>query len=146
MPDSKNPPITDDQNTINFCLEHMAVQWTNYNKSERIEERSKVILGSVSMPRSGRGGGEGGGGGGGGLLKVMLMPYTIVCRHVCDVEKKDSYYVWHALAIRNERTVANKRKQATVGGAWYLHSNWKELSRECPELKVEEWLRYISAI
>lgn len=135
MPHGKTPPITDDQNSINFCLEHMGLEWTNYNKSEKIEGRSENILGRVPLD---------GKGGAGNFLSVMLMSYDTVCRHVCDPKKRDSYYVWHALAIRSERTVANKRRQATVGGAWYLQGNWREISEQYPDVEETEWLRHIA--
>lgn len=134
MPFGKKPPITDDQNSINFCLEHMGIKWTNYVKTEKIENRSEKILGRVPLEASG----------GSKYLSVMLMPYTIVCRHVCDPERRDSYYVWHALAIRSQRTVANKMKQAAVGGAWYLRSNWKEVSDQHPEVEGRGWLSHIA--
>ena len=132
MPYGKNPPITDDQNTINFCLEHMGMEWTNYNRSERIEDRFTDILGRVLLSSASAGKQE--------YLTVMLMPYTTVCRHVCEPEARDSYYVWHALAIRSERTVANKKSQASVGGAWYLREDWEEVSGQNPELQGTEWL------
>lgn len=138
MPYGKKPPITDDQNSINFCLEHMGLEWINYEKSEKIEDRKEDILGRVPL----KGKGEDGAG---NFLSVMLMPFTTVCRHVCDPSKRDSYYVWHALAIRNERTVANKRRQATVGGVWYLQNDWREISKQYPEAEGAEWLRHIGA-
>ncbi len=114
----------------------MGIRWTNYNKSERIEERSKEILGQVQLSGLSTGTKS--------YLNVMLMPYTTVCRHVCDPEKRDSYYVWHALAIRTERTVANKKSQASVGGAWHLRDDWEELSGLNPDVKGIEWLKLIA--
>lgn len=133
MPNGKTPPITDDQNSINFCLKHMGLRWTNYQRTEKIEGRGKDILGQVPL-----------GGGGGKSLSVMLMPYTTVCRHVCDPEKRDSYYVWHALAIRTMRTVANKKRQASLGGAWHLREDWERVSEQYPTLRGTKWLRYIA--
>ena len=136
MPYGKTPPITDDQNSINFCLEHMGLEWINYDKSEKIEDRKENILGRVPLKEKD---------GADDFLSVMLMPYTTVCRHVCDPSKRNDYYVWHALAIRNERTVANKRRQATLGRAWYLQGNWREISEQYPEEEGAEWLRHMAA-
>ena len=105
------------------CLDHMGLQWTNYQRTERIEGRSKDILGQVPL-------------GGGGVLSVVLMSDTIVCRHVCEPEKKDSYYVWHAPAYKI-RTSA-KKKQASKGGAWHLREDWESVH---PGV---EWLRRIA--
>ena len=114
----------------------MGIRWTNYNKTELIETRTTDILGEVQLSGHSLGVKT--------YLKVMLMPYTVVCRHVCLPEMRDSYYVWHALAIRTERTVANKKSQASVGGAWFLNDDWEELSGTNPDLKGEDWLRAIS--
>jgi hypothetical protein len=138
MPYGKDPPITDDQNSINFCLEHMGLEWTNYNNnSEKIENRSKDILGRVALEGKGQDGST-------NYLSVMLMPYTTVCRHICNPGERDSYYVWHALAIGNERTVAHKRRQAMLGKAWYLQNDWGEVSEQHPDMEGAEWLRHIA--
>ncbi len=110
--------------------------WTNYNKKEKIEQRSKNIFGKVAISSES--------GGKYKFLRVMLMPYTTVCRHVCDPKKRDEYFVWHALAIRSNRTVAKKKSQASVGNAWHLVDNWKELSDLKPQLQGVEWLKSIS--
>ena len=98
---------------------------TNYQRTERIEGRSKEILGQVPLGEK--------------SLSVMLMPDTIVCRHVCEPEKKDSYYVWHAPAYKI-RTSA-KKKQASKGGAWHLREDWESVH---PILRGVEWLRRIA--
>ena len=54
MPYGKTPPIIDDQASINYCLDHMGFQWTNYKRTEGIKGRSKDILGQVPLG----GGGE----------------------------------------------------------------------------------------
>ena len=136
MPYGRDPPITDDQNSINFCLEHMGLQWINYNKTERIEDRHLDILGRVMLSGASIGKKR--------YLTVMLMPYTTVCRHVCNPEDRDMYYVWHALAIRTERTVANKKSQASVGGAWHLREDWADISAQNPQLQGTQWLAAIA--
>ena len=133
MPHTRNSPITDDQNSINFCLQHMRLEWTNYNSSEEIEHHNQNIIGRAPTMIDSR-----------PFLHVMLVPYTTVCRHVCDVEKKNDYYVWHALAIKTNRTVAIKKSQAMLGGAWYLRDDWKRASDENLGLRGTEWLRYIA--
>ena len=132
MPHSKDPPTTDDQNSINYCLDYMEVRWTNYNSSEKIENRSSDILGSVHNDEKSW------------ELSVALLPFSKVCRHICDPNKRASYYVWHPLAITKYRPVAEKKGAAKLGGAWYLRDNWKELSDKNRHLAGTDWLQLIS--
>lgn len=134
MPHSKDPPTTDDQNSINYCLEYMGVRWTNYNSSERIEDRSSNILGSVLVPPER---------GKSWKLSVVLLSFVTVCRHTCDPKKRESYYVWHPLAITENRRAARKKRAAKIG-AWYLRDNWKQLSDKNQYLTGTDWLRLIS--
>lgn len=137
MPYSKDPPTTDDQNSINYCLEYMGVKWTNYNSRDKIEDRSRYIRGSVELPVPPEGGKS-------RELSVMLMSYETVCRHICNPDKRESYYVWHPLAIAENRTVTRKKSEAKLGNAWHLRDNWKQLSEENHNLTGTEWLQLIS--
>ena len=54
------------------------------------------------------------------LLRVALLPETIVCRH-CNVESKSRYYVWHD---KSPRRTKGKKASADSANIWFLNPNW----------------------
>ena len=125
-------PTTDDQGNINLVLDYLRINWLNYKKSENIDYRKEDIHGLITVKRPKIN------------MIVSLMSFNTVCRHTCSPEHREDYYVWHALAIKENRTVVNKVSQARVGSAWFLSEQWQQLSETEPNLKREEWLRYVT--
>ncbi len=122
---------TDDQNSINLVLDSFDIKWIELQKSDNIEDIKHDILGVVRMSRPKF------------HMFVSLFSFEKVCRRTCSPEKRQDYYVWHALAIGANRTVVNKMNQAKMGEAWFLSSQWEELTIMQPTLQHEEWLRFV---
>lgn len=122
---------TDDQNSINLVLDSFKIKWMDLRKSDDIEERKHDILGVVRKDKPKF------------HMFVSLFSFEKVCRRTCSPEKRQNYYVWHALAIAENRTVVNKMNQANMGGAWFLSPQWMELTMTQPTLQGEEWLRLL---
>ena len=129
---SMKDPTTDDQGNINKALEALKVKWTNLKPSENIDHISRDVFGVISLkyPRSAK-------------MVVMLMPFSTVCRQTCVPEKRNDYFVWHAVAIKENRTVERKMSQAKVGSAWFLSDQWQAISDANPSLKGVEWLQAV---
>ncbi len=122
---------TDDQNSINLVLDSFNIRWMDLRKSDNIEERKHDILGVVktNKPKF--------------HMFVSLFSFEKVCRRTCSPEKRNDYYVWHALAIAENRTVVNKMSQARTGKAWFLSPQWEEPTMIKSTLKREGWLRLV---
>lgn len=123
---------TDDQNSINLVLDSLNINWVDFKKGkEDIEKRKYDIFGLVrlSKPKF--------------KMFVSLLSFERVCRRTCEPERRSDYFVWHALAIAENRTVANKMNQALLGRAWFLSERWEELTMTQPTLQQEEWLKFV---
>lgn len=116
-------PTTDDQGNINLVLDELDVKWTNLSPKENIDNIHSDIYGT-----------------GRHRLNVVLLSFDVICRHTCNAAYRDSYYVWHALAIKENRTVANKIEQARIGNAWFLRLDWLSIGQNLTGL---EWLNSI---
>ena len=116
-------PTTDDQGNINLVLDELDIKWTNLNSKEDIDNIHYDIYG-IGRHR----------------LSVVLLSFDVICRHTCNPEYRNDYYVWHALAIKENRTVENKIEQAQVGNAWLLNSDWISLGQNLTGL---DWLNSI---
>ncbi|KAL5457715.1 hypothetical protein EMCRGX_G035003 [Ephydatia muelleri] len=116
-------PTTDDQGNINLVLDELDVKWTNLSPKENIDDIHYDIYGT-----------------GRHRLNVVLLSFDVICRHTCNTVYRDSYYVWHALAIKENRTVANKIEQARIGNAWFLRLDWLNIGQNLTGL---EWLNSI---
>lgn len=129
---SLKDPTTDDQGNINKALDALKIKWMNLKPTENIDFLSRDVFGVINLkyPR---------------LVKmiVMLMPFTTVCRQTCVPKKRNDYFVWHAVAIKENRTVERKMTQAKVGSAWFLSEQWQTISDTNPSLKGVEWLRAV---
>lgn len=125
-------PTTDDQGNINKALEALKIKWMNLKPSQNIDHIEKNVFGVVSLkhPRPMK-------------MIVMLMPFSTVCRQTCVPEKRGEYFVWHAVAIKENRTVERKVSQAKVGSAWFLSEQWQTISEKNPTLQGVEWLRAV---
>ena len=125
-------PTTDDQGNINKALDFLKIKWMNIRPTQNIDFVEKDIFGVVNFKQS-------------ELTKmiVMLMPFNTVCRQTCTPQKRNEYFVWHAVAIKENRTVERKVSQAKVGSAWFLSERWQEISEENPMLRGVEWLRKV---
>ena len=120
-------PTTDDQGNVNLALDKLDIRWMNFKRTQNIDTFEHEIYGVCKNK-----------------MIVMLMPFNVVCRHTCNAARREEYYVWHALAIKENRTVENKMSQARVGGAWFLSENWMTLSSQAEGLKGPEWLQHIA--
>ena len=120
-------PTTDDQGNVNLALDKLDIRWMNFKPTQNIDTFEHEIYGVCRNK-----------------MIVMLMPFNVVCRHTCSAARREEYYVWHALAIKENRTVENKMSQARVGGAWFLSENWMTLSSQVEGLKGPEWLQHIA--
>ena len=125
-------PTTDDQGSINKALETLKVKWMNIKPTDNIDVLERDVFGVVSIksPQAMK-------------LIVMLMPFSTVCRQTCMPERRNEYFVWHAVAIKENRTVERKMSQARVGNAWFLSEQWQTISDANPFLKGVEWLRKV---
>ena len=125
--------ITDDQGSINKALDTLHVKWLNLEPSQNIDNIDTEVYGAVNVkvPHPFK-------------MSVMLMSFNTVCRQTCTPEKKDQYFVWHALAIKENRTLENKIKQAKVGSAWFLSEEWYTTSQNHQGLFGVEWLAHIA--
>lgn len=117
-------PTTDDQGNVNLALEQLNIQWMNLRPHNDIDNFHHEIYGICREQ-----------------IIVVLLPFDIICRHTCTAGRRNEYYVWHALAIKENRTVENKMGQARVGNAWYLREDWMELETEMTGL---DWLNHIT--
>ena len=126
-------PTTDDQGNINKALASLKIKWMNIRPSQNIDLIYKNLFGVVTLPQYPD------------PMKmiVMLMPFSTVCRQTCVPEKRNEYFVWHAVAIKENRTVERKVSQARVGSAWFLSERWQEISEENPSLRGVDWLRKV---
>lgn len=124
--------ITDDQGSINKALEALKVKWVNLKPTENIDHIERDVFGvlNIKTPRLTK-------------MIVMLMPFSTVCRQTCVPERREDYFVWHAVAIKENRTVERKMSQARVGNAWFLSDDWQRISAENPLLTGVEWLRKV---
>lgn len=120
-------PTTDDQGNVNLALDELNIKWMNLRPSQNIDTFEQEIYGVCNHQ-----------------LIVVLLPFNIICRHTCTPTRRDEYYVWHALAIKENRTVEKKMEQARVGSAWFLQDDWNKLSRQRQDLTGVEWLEYIT--
>ncbi len=120
-------PTTDDQSNINLALEQLNVKWMNLRPDNDIDTFQHEIYGVCQNQ-----------------IVVVLLPFNIICRHTCSAGKRNRYYVWHALAIKENRTVENKRGQAKVGSAWFLREDWQEATEGREGLTGLKWLQYIT--
>lgn len=129
---SMKDPTTDDQGNINKALNFLKIKWMNIRPTQNIDFIHKNLFGVVNLehPESSK-------------LIVMLMPFSTVCRQTCVPEKRNEYFVWHAVAIKENRTVERKVSQARVGSAWFLSEQWQEISKENPSLRGVDWLRKV---
>lgn len=129
---SLKDPTTDDQGNINKALDALNIKWMNLKPTENIDLISRDVFGVISLKflRQAK-------------LVVMLMPFTTVCRQTCVPKKRNDYFVWHAVAIKENRTVERKMTQAKVGSAWFLSEQWQTISDANPSLKGVEWLRAV---
>ena len=130
---SMKDPTTDDQGNINKALNFLKIKWMNIRPTQNIDFIHKNLFGVVNLeqhPESSK-------------LMVMLMPFSTVCRQTCVPEKRNEYFVWHAVAIKENRTVERKVSQARVGSAWFLSEQWQEISEENPSLRGVDWLRKV---
>ena len=125
-------PTTDDQGSINKALDALKVKWMNIKPTDNIDVMERDVFGVINIksPTDMK-------------LIVMLMPFSTVCRQTCVPEKRDKYFVWHAVAIKENRTVERKMSQAKVGSAWFLSEQWQTISEQNPLLKGVEWLRKV---
>ena len=125
-------PTTDDQGSINKALDALKVKWMNIKPTDNIDVMERDVFGVINIksPTDMK-------------LIVMLMPFSTVCRQTCVPEKRDKYFVWHAVAIKENRTVERKMSQAKVGSAWFLSERWQTISEQNPFLKGVEWLRKV---
>ena len=130
---SMNDPTTDDQGNINKALNFLKIKWMNIRPTQNIDLIHKNLFGVVTLeqhPEPSK-------------MIVMLMPFNTVCRQTCVPEKRNEYFVWHAVAIKENRTVERKVSQAKVGSAWFLSERWQEISKENPSLRGVDWLRKV---
>ena len=130
---SMKDPTTDDQGNINKALYFLKIKWMNIRPTQNIDFIHKNLFGVINLeqhPESSK-------------LIVMLMPFSTVCRQTCVPEKRNEYFVWHAVAIKENRTVERKVSQARVGSAWFLSEQWQEISKENPLLRGVDWLRKV---
>jgi len=118
---------TDDQGNVNLALDKLEVRWMNFKPSQDIDYFEHEIYGVCKYK-----------------IIVMLMPFNIVCRHTCEARRREEYYVWHALAIKENRTVENKMTQAKVGGAWFLREDWMSRSSQAETLRGPQWLEHVA--
>lgn len=128
-----NDPTTDDQGNINKALNFLKIKWMNIRPTQNIDLIHKNLFGVVTLeqhPEPSK-------------MIVMLMPFNTVCRQTCVPEKRNEYFVWHAVAIKENRTVERKVSQAKVGSAWFLSERWQEISKENPSLRGVDWLRKV---
>jgi hypothetical protein len=126
-------PTTDDQGNINKALNFLKIKWMNIRPTQNIDLIHKNLFGVVTLEQNPNP----------SKLIVMLMPFSTVCRQTCVPEKRNEYFVWHAVAIKENRTVERKVSQARVGSAWFMSERWQEISEENPSLRGVEWLRKI---
>ena len=129
---SLRDPTTDDQGNINKALDFLRIKWMNIRPTQNIDLMQKNLFGVVNLkhPEPMK-------------MIVMLMPFSTVCRQTCVPEKRNDYFVWHAVAIKENRTVERKVSQARVGSAWFLSEQWQEISKENPSLRGVDWLRKV---
>lgn len=125
-------PTTDDQGNINKALEALKVKWINLKRTDNIDFITNDIFGVVDIKRPKP-----------MKMVVMLMSFSTVCRQTCDPKKRDDYFVWHAVAIKENRTVERKMSQARVGNAWFLSNQWQSITQQNPTLKGVEWLKAV---
>lgn len=125
-------PTTDDQGSINKALDALKVKWMNIKPTDNIDVMERDVFGVINIKSLTE-----------MKLIVMLMPFSTVCRQTCVPEKRDKYFVWHAVAIKENRTVERKMSQAKVGSAWFLSEQWQTISEQNPFLKGVEWLRKV---
>ena len=123
-------PTTDDQGNVNLALETLDIQWANLRPHQNIDDLEFLIYGTCRLKRI--------------KIIVMLLHFGIVCRHTCTPERRNEYFVWHALAIKENRTVVNKKLQAQWGDAWYLCDDWQARSEAAPAIKGLDWLYHIT--
>ena len=125
-------PTTDDQGNINKAMDALKIKWMNIRPTQNIDVIHKDIFGMINLkhPEPMK-------------MIVMLMPFSTVCRQTCVPEKRNDYFVWHAVAIKENRTVERKVSQARVGSAWFLSERWQEISKRNPSLQGVNWLRKV---
>ena len=123
---------TDDQGNINKALDFLNIKWLNIKPTDNIDVLEKDVFGVIDIksPKQMK-------------LIVMLMSFGVVCRQTCDPERRNDYFVWHAVAIKENRTVERKISQAKVGNAWFLSEKWQKISEAHPSLKGVEWLKAV---
>ena len=117
-------PTTDDQGNVNQALEYLNIHWMNLKSNDNIDTFEHEVYGVCDH-----------------RIIVVLLPFNVICRHTCSAQRRDEYYVWHALAIKENRTVTNKMEQARVGGAWFLREDWEGGRRDLTDV---EWLKEIT--
>ena len=120
---------TDDQGSINRVLESLNVKWLDFKSTQNIDHRKEDIFGIVRHQSF--------------KMFIGLLSFEKICRHTCTPERRRDYFVWHALAIKENRTVERKMSQARLGGAWFLSEQWEELSHPQPILTPIEWLKLV---
>lgn len=126
-------PTTDDQGNINLALDFLDISWVRLKPSDNIDNWKSDIHGIIRVKKLSP-----------TYMFVMLLSFGTVCRHTCAPKDRDKYTVWHALAIKENRTLENKMKQARAGSAWFLSEHWQQLSENKPSLTTVDWLRYIT--
>ena len=120
-------PTTDDQGNINLAFHTMGLQWMNLKPKDNIDYVESEIYGLCSRAH----------------LTVTLLPFNVICRQICMLSRREEYYVWHAVAIKDNRTVEKKMLGARAGHAWLLAENWLERSEAEPLLVGLGWLRHL---
>ncbi len=120
-------PTTDDQGNVNLALEELRIQWMNLRPDTDIDTFNHEIYGICMQNK----------------IIVVLLPFNIICRHTCTANRRNRYYVWHALAIKENRTVENKKGQAQVGRAWFLRDDWEHRTEGITGL---DWLKSVTSM
>ena len=120
-------PTTDDQGNINLAFHTMGLRWMNLKPKDNIDYLESEIYGLCSRSH----------------LIVMLLPFNVICRQTCMPSRREEYYVWHAVAIKENRTVENKVLGARAGHAWLLAEDWLQRSEAEPLLVGLKWLRHL---
>lgn len=109
--------VLDDQGKLNCGLKALDIHWTNNDSSYQ----STIIHGL-----------------GENRLSVSILPYDNICRQTtCNIELRDTYYIWHK---GGQRTRRDKLRSAREGRTWFLQYKWDNIRNN---LSGQRWLSSI---
>ena len=108
----------DDQVRFNQALHECGVTWNTHSTKEALITGQCTRLANCSDSCDEE-----------KLLRVAILPETIVCRH-CNVEMITSYYVWHAKSSRKSQA---KKENAESANVWFLKPRWNDTQENSVE-------------